>query len=72
MKSWYVLGAIIAYYLYTRTPQVELAVAQNAQNTPGGGVELINVADSLTSTIDPAAVDPYVVPTVRFSTGVSN
>lgn len=72
MKTWYILGAIVAYYLYTQTPQQRLATAQGAQSQPGGSVAIINVGDSLTSMIDPLSTPTYDIPTVSFATGVNN
>lgn len=72
MKDIYILGAIIAYYLFTQTPQQQLAAAQGAQNQPGGSVALINVGDALTDQIDLAAVPSYAIPTVAFTSGVNN
>jgi hypothetical protein len=67
MKTWYLLAAAVAYYLYTKTPAQALAAAQAAAspNAPGNQVATINVTDALAQIV-PAVMPTYQVPTVQF------
>ena len=61
MKTWYLLAAAVAYYLYTKSPSQ--LIAAGSTNLPP--VAPINVSDALmlATTTMPA----YVIPTVTYN-----
>jgi hypothetical protein len=67
MKTWYLLAAAVAYYLYSQSPTQQLAAAQAAASptVAGNQVAPINVSDALmlATTTTPA----YVIPTVTYN-----
>ena len=68
MKTWYLLAAAVAYYLYTQTPEQRLAAAQQAAlpSNPGNQVQTIDVSQQL-GLLVADTVPTYVTPTQSFS-----
>lgn len=68
MKTWYLIGAAVAYYLYTQTPAQRLAAAQQAAlpSNPGNQVQTIDVSQQL-GLLVADTVPTYQAPTMSFS-----
>jgi hypothetical protein len=69
MKTWYLLAAAVAYYLYSQTSAQKLAAIQN---TASNEVMPIDVSAALSTLVTATPAPTYSIPAVNYLPGDSS